>query len=101
VFGGVRKATKSSWLGERVDFEVEWIDTSPSSTSSTTVLERRIRDGRIAALVVLDGLVGHKHVEPLIAAARQTSVPVAYAGRGGTASLEQAMLEIEEGLRQI
>jgi hypothetical protein len=100
LFGGARKAAKLSSLRRRLGFDVEWIETASASTSSSAVLERRMRDGHVAAVVILEGLMGHKHYEPVIAAARQAGVPVAYGGRAGTASLEQALLEIELGLRQ-
>jgi hypothetical protein len=100
VFGGARKAEKLSSIRAHLGFEIEWVETSAPGTTSTAVLERRIREGRIAAVVVLEGLVKHKHSEPVIAAARQMSVPVAYAGRAGTGALEQALREIDEGLAQ-
>lgn len=81
-----------------LDFEVEWIETSPSSTGSTSALERRVREGRVAAVVILEGLIGHKHYEPVVAAARQAGIPVAYGGRAGTASLRSAFEEIDSGL---
>lgn len=98
MLGGVRKPEKLDKLHQRIDFEVEWIETSAGSTGSTSTLERRIREGNVAAVVILEGLIGHKHYEPVVAAARQAGTPVAYGGRAGTASLRSAFEEINESL---
>ncbi|MCL4748591.1 MAG: hypothetical protein KJ015_00435 [Myxococcales bacterium] len=98
LLGGVRKPEKLDKLHQRIDFDVEWIETSAGSTGSTSTLERRIREGNVAAVVILHGLIGHKHYEPVVAAARQACIPVAYGGRAGTASLRSAFEEIETGL---
>lgn len=98
LFGGVRKPEKLDMLRSRLDFEVEWIETSANGTGSTSSLERRVREGHVAAVVILEGLIGHKHYEPVVAAARQAGVPVAYGGRAGTGSLRSAFEEIDSGL---
>lgn len=98
MLGGVRKPEKLDKLHQRIDFEVEWIETSAGSTGSTSTLERRIREGNVAAVVILEGLIGHKHYEPVVAAARQADIPVAYGGRAGTASLRSAFEELDSGL---
>lgn len=98
MLGGVRKPEKLDKLRQRIDFEVEWIETSAGSTGSTSTLERRVREGRVAAVVILEGLIGHKHYEPVVAAARQAGIPVAYGGRAGTASLRSAFEEIDLAL---
>ncbi len=98
MFGGVRKPEKLDKLHQRIEFEVEWIETSAGSTGSTSTLERRIREGNVAAVVILHGLLGHKHYEPVVAAARQAGIPIAYGGRAGTGSLRSAFEEINESL---
>ncbi len=98
LLGGVRKPEKLDKLHQRIDFDVEWIETSAGSTGSTSTLERRIREGNVAAVVILHGLIGHKHYEPVVAAARQACIPVAYGGRAGTASLRSAFEDIDSGL---
>jgi hypothetical protein len=44
------------------------------------------------------GLGGHKHFEPLVAAARQTGTPLAYGDTAGTGALRKAFRAIEQKL---
>jgi len=48
----------------------------------------------------LDRVVSHKHTEPVVAAAREARVPVAFAGQGGRASLARAVAQIEDMRRE-
>ena len=47
---------------------------------------------------VLNGVIGHKHFEPLVDAARSSAVPFAYGWRAGKATLADAFREIEVAL---
>jgi hypothetical protein len=73
----------------------EWIDTVRDGVHALGNLAQRIRQGRVAALIILDRAVKHKHSEPALAAARDAHVPAAFAGQGGRASLERALTQIE------
>jgi hypothetical protein len=50
----------------------------------------------VAGVVILDRVVSHKHTDPVVAAAREAHVPIAFAGQGGKASLARAVAQIEE-----
>jgi hypothetical protein len=63
-------------------------------------LPQRIRQGRVSGVVILDRIVSHKHTEPVVAAAREARVPVAFAGQGGKASLARALAQLEEMRRE-
>src|SRR6478735_3623323 len=51
-------------------------------------------------LVIIDRIVSHKHTEPVVAAARDARVPVAFAGQGGKVSLARALAQLEEMRRE-
>ena len=92
VVGGVgRKATSHP---HEVEERLEWIDTTRQGTVANGNLTRRIRSGRVAALVLLAGLVGHRHSEPLVSAAREAGIPWAFAGKGGRAALDRALGDV-------
>jgi hypothetical protein len=74
---------------------IEWIDTERDGVHALGNLPQRIRQGRVAAVIILDRAVKHKHSEPALAAARDAHVPTAFAGQGGRASLERALTQIE------
>jgi hypothetical protein len=47
----------------------------------------------------LEGLVQHRHSDPLVSTARSAKVPHAYGGKGGRAALTQAVDELERMLQ--
>lgn len=95
MIGGVVKKEKLDRIHHHLGFDVEWIETGTNGMGSTTALERRIREGHIAAVVVLEGLIGHKHYEQIVDAARQAGVPLAYGGTAGIGKLKGAFTQIE------
>lgn len=74
---------------------IEWIDTERDGVHALGNLPQRIRQGRVAGLIILDRAVKHKHSEPALAAARDAHVPTAFAGQGGRVSLERAFTQLE------
>ena len=75
--------------------QIEWIDTERDGVHALGNLPQRIRQGRVAGVIILDRAVKHKHSEPALAAARDAKVPTAFAGQGGRASLERALTQLE------
>ena len=98
LVGGIPKQPKLRTLKRRLGFDLEWAETDAAGSQSVQSLEGRILDGNIAAVVILEGLGGHKHFEPLVAAARQTGTPLAYGNTAGTGALKKAFSEIEQKL---
>ena len=92
VVGGV--ARRATWLPHELEERIEWIDTTRQGTVAIGNLTQRIRSGRVGALVLLEGLVGHRHSEPLVSAAREAGLPLAYAGKGGRAALDRALGDV-------
>jgi hypothetical protein len=79
---------------------IEWIDTTRQGTHAIGNLEHRIRDHRILGLIILEGLVQHRHSDPLISAARSVGLPHAFGGKGGRAAMQQALDEVESKLKR-
>jgi hypothetical protein len=96
VVGGVARMERVSFAPREVRDTIEWIDTTRHGTHAIGNLAQRIRARRVGALVMMEGLVGHRHSEPVVGAARVASVPVAYAGKGGRNSLARAFLTLIE-----
>jgi len=91
VVGGTGQRSR---LDPELERRLEWIDTTRQGTIAIGNLTQRIRSGRVAALVLLEGLVGHRHSEPLVGAAREAGIPLAYAGKGGRAALDRALGDV-------
>lgn len=77
---------------------VEWIDTGQGGAHAVGNLATRIRQGRVSGLILCDQAISHKHSEPIVAAARASHVPVAFAGKGGAQSILRAFQAIEDQL---
>ncbi len=92
---GALSRDRSESLPEGVAEHTEWIDTERDGVHALGNLPQRIRQGRVAAVVILDRAVKHKHSEPALAAARDAHVPTAFAGQGGRVSLERALTQLE------
>jgi hypothetical protein len=93
IVGGEMDPQKLERLRRRASVELEWIgidDVSP--------LEGRIRRGGVGALVVLQALVSHSQIDPVMRSARETGVPLEYGGKAGLASIEAALVELNARL---
>jgi len=100
VIGALSGRDRGPALPHELVDQVEWIDTERDGTHAVGNLPQRVRQGRVAAVVILDRAVQHKHTEPVMAAARDSGVPFAFAGQGGKASLVRALEQLEAALAQ-
>jgi hypothetical protein len=95
---GALSRDRSESAPDGIAEHIEWIDTERDGVHALGNLPQRIRQGRVAGVIILDRAVKHKHSEPAVAAARDAHVPTAFAGQGGRASLERALTQIESML---
>jgi len=100
IIGALSGREKSGALPAEIAGDAEWIDTERDGVHAVGNLPQRIRQGRVSGVVILDRVVSHKHTEPVVAAAREARVPVAFAGQGGKASLLRAIAQIDEMRRE-
>jgi hypothetical protein len=98
--GGVVKHSKLDRLSQQLDFAIEWIATDDAGVNALARVAQRVRDRRVAAVIVLDELIGHRHYEPIVMAARQASVPIGHRNRGGLETVRRVLREIDEQLTQ-
>ncbi len=73
---------------------LEWIDTTRQGTHAIGNLAQRVKAGRVGALVLMEGLVGHRHSDPITHAAREANIPFEYAGKGGRTALARAFISV-------
>ena len=100
IIGAISGREKSSALPAELAADAEWIDTERDGVHAVGNLPQRIKQGRVSGIVILDRVVSHKHTEPVVAAARDARVPVAFAGQGGRASLLRAVAQLDEMRRE-
>lgn len=99
IVGGASPLGKSRVLPKAISAQAEWVDTRHQGTHAIGNLERRIRERRVAGLILVEAMVQHRHTDPLVSAARVARVPCVYAGKGGTLAIKTALDEIERVLR--
>jgi hypothetical protein len=100
IIGAISGREKSGALPVELASDAEWIDTERDGSHAVGNLPQRIKQGRVSGVVILDRVVSHKHTEPVVAAAREARVPVAFAGQGGRASLLRAVAQLDEMRRE-
>jgi DNA-binding LacI/PurR family transcriptional regulator len=74
------------------------VDTEREGAHAVGNLPQRVRQRRVAGIIILDRAVKHRHTEPVMAAAREAGIPIAFAGQGGHASLARAFAQLELAL---
>jgi len=100
IIGAISGREKSGALPAELAADAEWIDTERDGVHAVGNLPQRIKQGRVSGIVILDRVVSHKHTEPVVAAAREARVPVAFAGQGGRASILRAVAQLDEMRRE-
>jgi len=100
IIGALAGREKSGSLPAELAADAEWIDTERDGVHAVGNLPQRIRQGRVSGVIILERIVSHKHTDPVVAAAREARVPVAFAGQGGKASLARALTQLEEMRRE-
>lgn len=98
VIGALAGRSKERLLPAVLEESTEWVDTERDGVHAIGNLPQRIRQHRVGAVVILDRAVQHKHTDPVLAAARDTDTPVAFAGKGGRASLLRAIEQLDQRL---
>lgn len=98
IIGALAGRQKSGLFPEVLAERIEWVDTERDGVHAIGNLPQRIRQERVGAVVILDRAVQHKHTEPIVAAARDSGTPVAFAGKGGRASLLRAVEQLDARL---
>lgn len=96
VFGAFSGRTKK--LPAPLDEVTDWIDTATDGNRLVAAAVRRITSGGVFAIIVCDQAISHQHSDPATRAARSHRVPIAYAGKGGNASLARALEALEASL---
>jgi hypothetical protein len=100
IIGALAGRDKSSSLPPEQAADAEWIDIERDGAHAVGNLPQRIRQGRVAGIVILERVVSHKHTDPVVSAAREARVPVVFAGQGGKASLARALAQLGEMQRE-
>jgi hypothetical protein len=96
LVGGVIRSDRLGFLPREVIERLEWIDTTRQGTHAIGNLAQRIKARRVAALILMEGVIGHRHSDPVVHATREVGIPMEYAGKGGRNALIRALISINQ-----
>jgi hypothetical protein len=90
IVGGDARPEKLRRIRERPGLEVPWCACEQGER-----VAGRVRDGHVAGVILLHGLMGHARLSTLMEAARRYGVPLEYAYKGGLRALIEALRAID------
>lgn len=96
--GGWKCQDKLVTVKERFGLEPDWYETDPGSPRCSENACNRIRGGKLAAVIVLEGFMTHKDWRRISDACMAACVPMVMANKAGVGSLEAALTEINRKL---
>jgi hypothetical protein len=94
LVGGIPANDRLQWVTRCVG-STEWPNCYRGGDRLADPVERRIRIGKVGALLVFESLLSHGIANRLVAAAKHSGTPFRYAGKPGTASLANALRKLE------
>ena len=95
LVGGIKKNEVIDQLRRRHGLEVEWVAAQGANARATEHFEERVRNGRVGAVVLLEGLFSHAQVNGIVDQCKARDVPFVYGGRAGTESLRSALEQLD------
>jgi hypothetical protein len=97
IVGGIADPNKLAWVDRTYGLHAEWV-VAQDCVRDVQALCARIARGSVAAVVVLEGLMAHSHYSAIKEAARRAKIPIAYANKGGTGGLRDALRKVDDEL---
>jgi len=96
--GGIKIPEKIKSVHERFGIELEWHEIDHDNPRASQTLMRRIRSGKVGAVILLEGVMRHSTYKPVVEACNNMGVPYAMGDKAGIASLSDAFAELERML---
>jgi hypothetical protein len=98
LVGGVTQTSTVDRVQRELSLCLEWIPVIGQNPAARRNVIGRIKRGKVGAVIVLEGLVGHSLSGPVLRACKTTDTPFAYGGRAGSEQLHAAFRSLEESL---
>ena len=93
--GGIKKNEVLDSLADKHGLSAEWVAMQGGNPRAADSLVDRIKHGAVGAVVMLEALTGTTQIKSIIEACKIAGVPFAYGGAAGTASLREALIDLE------
>lgn len=98
LFGGTPRPEVVERLRAELGVDVDWPDADRCGPRPIEAMRARVAHGSVAAVVLLEAFMGHRHSKTVRRAAKARGVPVAWARSGGEAAISRALEDIERQL---
>ncbi len=98
VVGGDERAMKGGIVKARYGVELEWLPIQRGAARACTSVVSRIRSGKPAGVVILEGLISHSFWDAIRSACDAAGSPYTAAGTGGIGNLGGALDDLESKL---
>lgn len=98
IIGGLVVNEKLDTCATRFGIKPEWLEVDSDAMRSADSAAARVRAGKVSAVILLEGLIGHKTSDKIVDACKSKGIPFVLADKGGIASLESALTTLDQKL---
>ena len=96
--GGILIPEKLKSVQERFGLDMEWHEIDHDNPRASQNLVSRIRNGKVGAIILLEGVMRHSTYKPVTEACKNHKVVYAMGDKAGLSSLQTAFDELERKL---
>lgn len=102
IVGGMPIPQRMDWVENALGVRPVWMETTPNGNPASVVtsVDHGMRDDKIGAVIIANGLIRHNTFYQLRNSAATRKVPLAYASKCGNGQLFIALGQLERILRQ-
>ncbi len=98
LIGGVTQTNTVDRCERELGLLLEWVPVIGANSHAQRNVVGRVSRGTLGAIIILEGLVGHRLSGPLVRACKLVGTPFAYGGRAGSEQLRAAFRDLEQSL---
>jgi len=99
MVGGFKVPGKLESIVENYGILVDWVVFEKGSPRIIDSIEARIKNGKVGAVIILEGLMTHKDFRKISAACKVKGVPYTMGDKGGNGALGKAFQQLESRIR--
>jgi hypothetical protein len=100
IVGGLERREELARIRRRSGVALEWVP-SHGGLHGADGLGRRITDGTVTAVIIIEGLVGQSITSVIVASANAAGIPVVQANKPDQSALARALKELESGVVEL
>jgi hypothetical protein len=99
MVGGFKVPGKLESIVANYGIQLDWVVFEKGSPRIIDSIEARIKNGKVGAVIILEGLMTHKDFRKISAACKVKGVPYAMGDKGGNGALGKAFQHLESKVK--